>query len=171
MYNCTKIFSLFFLLLVFILSCTTLINNKENKLIWNSIKIYSLDTKWRLESKNEKTIIFQCMYGDDKATIYLEYIKTPVNKLLSIDNYLKKLMVPYHSMYDDISIQKILINNDRSYKIIHSINNDNRKLITIIVPKRSDFVTIVFSASKSTFNEIVKDFEKFITNSEFGEHS
>ncbi len=161
MYQFAKIFlSLFFLL---ILSCNDSTKNLENKLIWHSIEIPSLDSKWLLEKQNTKSITFKCINCDDNPTIYLEYMKMPENSSLTIDSFLERFLQDYKDIYDGISTKKIVADDLQGYEITHYITADNRKLNTVILPKGSDFIAIVFIASIDKFEIFQNDFDLFLS--------
>lgn len=156
--------SFILILFLFFALYSCLAKRIDHTLEWNLIKLPPLHENWKLISKDQNKITFECVHckGEVKPGIYMEYVKVPDNQSLTIDELLKKTLKTYEAIYDNVKVEPMQVNGILGYKIYHSIIEDNRKLQTILIPKGLDYATISFFSPMNNYEKIKIDFESFI---------
>ncbi len=157
------------ILTLFLNNCSGFDNVLKNNHSWNSMTIGQLNNNWQMEEKNKKSISFKWVGDNDeeKAGIYLEYIKVPNGRELLINEYLGRIIDNYKEIYEAIRTELIQVNDIQGYTIYHKIKKDNKILQTTILPKGPDYIIILFYASKENYEELKVDYKNFIEQLNF----
>lgn len=158
-------FILFFVFLSILFGCSLVDKAKYGKVyIWNSLKFFEFDNKWKIKEINKKTLLFENKKSikSEKCYLFFEYFqKQDDNKMILKEKYEEMIGIGgKHS--EIIFFGEKIIDDMHVYQLEHRSNKGRIK--TLLVGKGKGNLAISFVSPESGYREFNDDFWLLLKN-------